>query len=155
MATSRKWKALCLLLFLANAVTLHLLFRARWDYSEAEHSLSDYEFQRAMKDADRDFDDGKLRLYRLEMFATSASHFTGQKDGGLEIWTRPYYRPDPDRSPKVELARTSSYIDTYNDRMQILYARSRDRTNRQPHAVSDQLPPATGLPVGTQVEKSQ
>ena len=155
MTSQSKWKVVCLILFIANILTLHLLFQARWDYSAAEEHLSDYEFQGAMKDADRDFDSGKLRLYKVETFATNASHFTGQKDGALEIWTRPYYRPEPSRSARLELSLVSRYVDTYNTRMQILHARSVNRTNPQPTVVSDMLPPTTGLPVGVPVETNQ
>jgi hypothetical protein len=153
MATSPKWKLLCLVLFLGNALTLHLLFRARSDYSAAQYYLSDYEFRQAMKDADHDFSAGTLRLYKVDAFATNISRFTGQKDGALEIWTRPYYRPDPGRSPRVELAQISKYVDTYNERMHILYARLLERTNPRPSIVSDQRPPDTGLPVGIAEEK--
>ena len=124
MIAHRKWKIVCLLLFLINVLTAVLWFRARWDYWAAEEYLVDHRFARAMNDADHDFGAGTLRLYRLEVFATGASRFTGEKDGAFELWTWPHFKPDPSRSPRLELTLDSTYVDTYNQRMRILHDRA-------------------------------
>lgn len=144
MNAPRRWKLLCLVLLVANAVTIRLWFGAQWDYAEAAEIVANKDFERGLLDAERDFHAGIVRVYMLEtherpklpLQATSLLRgFTGRKDGPFEIWSWPRYRLD--RGERLDLMRDSMYVDTYNARMKVLSEHSINRTNRSVHLTND------------------
>ena len=147
--TSRTWKAVCAVLIIVNAIALYLLFDTRTVLSDSEDSLADYRFSQAMLDAGGDFRAGKLRVYEIETHEYPAvgqplyelkPTFTGRYEGSLEIWTYPRFRQD--HREKFWLRLASVYVNTYNERMKILYQR---RVGPKPVHVPD---PTKGPPPG-------
>jgi hypothetical protein len=117
MKSLRLWKFLCLLLFISNVITLTWLIQTNLDFSEAAYFATEPNRITARGDADKDFDAGILRVYRLETGQPGLGRSTGRKDGPFEIWTRYVSWRE---SKRVDLLLATAYVETYNARMHFL-----------------------------------
>jgi len=135
---SRKWKIISLGLFVTNMLTLQWLFRTDDERSHAEQWLGDSKWGEGLRQAEKDFREGKVRVYAMEVIPYPAigqpiqdltNEFTGRTDGSLEIWAWRRYQPED----KLTLRIWNDYLDGYNLRMTNLYRKH-------------MLPPATNTP---------
>jgi hypothetical protein len=121
---ARKWKILCLLLFLANLAMAYWLFNTNLDLRSSEREESSGKIELAKNAAEIDFLNGRLCIFEVQLIPPESlgtnkygKGFTGQKEGPFELWhvimnstaDRPYLET------KME------YYNAYNIRMDSMY----------------------------------
>ena len=114
MRTSQLLKYACTALILTNAITFRFLVGLNIDFREAKQLATENISNFARQDADHDFSNGIVRIFRSDNTPSGPSRFTGQKDGPFEIWTKPVFYRD---SKRLDLAINAAYVETYNTRM--------------------------------------
>src|SRR6266700_640160 len=100
---SRKWKIISFGLFLTNALMVQWLFHINDERSQAEEWLGSIKWGEGLREAEKDFNAGKVRVYSMEVIPRPAigqpilaltNAFTGRTDDSLEIWAWRRYQTD-------------------------------------------------------------
>ena len=109
-------------------LTLQWLFHIDDARSHAEDWLGQLKWGEGLKEAERDFSAGKLRVYSMEVIPDPkagqpgfylTNEFTGRMNGLLEVWAWRCYQPED----KLTLRIRRQWLDGYNGRMAVLYQR--------------------------------
>lgn len=140
---TRKWKIITFSLCLTNLAMLQWVIRIGEESFHAEQWLSDYKWGEGLREAEKDFGAGKLRVYSMEVvpfpsvgqpIAILTNYFTGRTNGPFEVWAWRRNQPEDNLTLRVWQAE----LNGYNGRMTNLLRKQIQQaaTNSHPAAGS-------------------
>jgi hypothetical protein len=138
---TRKWKIITLSLCLTNLAMLQWVIRTGEESFHAEQWLSDYKWVEGVREAEKDFGTGKLRVYSMEVvqypsvgqpIARLTNYFTGRSNGSFEVWARRRYQPEDDLTLRVWQAE----LNGYNGRMTNLLRKHAQQNATNSHSAA-------------------